>query len=110
MNDFPRYKISITPEMDWSAERLQFTTKTEFWANKVAGKVTFRRYPGEGHDVQYRHWDQLLLDVAGHGEQTLVCEHGRAKLVAGLVQPAQLAAGATLGICAWQAGRREQPR
>ena len=35
MNDFPRYKISITPEMDWSAERLQFTTKTEFWANKV---------------------------------------------------------------------------
>jgi pimeloyl-ACP methyl ester carboxylesterase len=79
-----------------------------YWASKVAGKVTFRRYPGEGHDVQYRHWDQLLLDVAGRGDHTLVCERGRARLVAGLVEPAQLTAGATLGICAWQAGRKEQ--
>ena len=81
----------------------------EFWAGKVAGKVTFRRYPGEGHDVQYRHWDQLLLDVAGHGAKTLVCSHGSARLMAGLVRPAQLAAGSTLGVCAWQAGRKEQP-
>lgn len=73
-----------------------------FWASKVAGKVTFRRYPGEGHDVQYRHWDQLLLDVSGHGDHTLVCTKGRARLVAGLVQPAQLAPRTTLGICAWQ--------
>jgi pimeloyl-ACP methyl ester carboxylesterase len=79
-----------------------------YWASKVAGKVTFRRYPGEGHDVQYRHWDQLLLDVAGRGDHTLVCERGRARLVAGLVEPAQLKSGATLGICAWQAGRKEQ--
>ena len=90
------------------ADPLVPPSQGEFWAGKVAGKVTFRRYPGEGHDVQYRHWDQLLLDVAGHGGQTLVCERGRARLVAGLVQPAQLAAGATLGVCAWQAGRREQ--
>jgi len=81
----------------------------EFWAGKVAGKVTFRRYPGEGHDVQYRHWDQLLLDVAGYGTKTLVCARGLARLMAGLVQPAQLAAGSTLGVCAWQAGRKEQP-
>jgi len=73
----------------------------EFWASKVAGQVTFRRYPGEGHDVQYRHWDQLLLDVSGHGGHTLVCQGGRARLLAGLVNPAQLAAGATLGVCAW---------
>jgi pimeloyl-ACP methyl ester carboxylesterase len=91
------------------ADPLVPPSQGEYWASKVAGKVTFRRYPGEGHDVQYRHWDQLLLDVAGHGGQTLVCERGRARLVAGLVQPAQLAAGATLGICAWQAGRKEQP-
>ena len=79
-----------------------------YWASKVAGKVTFRRYPSEGHDVQYRHWDQLLLDVAGRGDHTLVCQRGRARLVAGLVKPAQLAAGATLGLCAWQTGRKEQ--
>ena len=91
------------------ADPLVPPSQGEFWASKVAGKVTFRRYPGEGHDVQYRHWDQLVLDVSGHGGQTLVCEHGRARLVAGLVQPAQLAVGATLGICAWQTRRREQP-
>lgn len=72
------------------------------WASTVAGRVTFRRYPGEGHDVQYRHWDQVLLDVAGYGDQTLVCAQGRAKLMPGLVQPAQLPSGTTLGICAWQ--------
>ena len=91
------------------ADPLVPPSQGEFWASKVAGKVTFRRYPGEGHDVQYRHWDQLLLDVAGHGSETLVCAHGHARLVAGLVQPAQLAAGATPGICAWQGGRKEQP-
>jgi len=91
------------------ADALVPPSQGDYWANKVAGKVTFRRYPGEGHDVQYRHWDQLLLDVAGHGDHTLVCEHGRARLVAGLIAPAQLSKGATLGICAWQAGQRKGP-
>lgn len=91
------------------ADPLVPPSQGEFWASKVAGKVTFRRYPGEGHDVQYRHWDQLLLDVAGHGDHTLLCEHGRARLAAGIVQSGQLAAGATLGICAWQVGRKDQP-
>ncbi len=25
-NDFPKYSLNIKPEMDWEAERLQFTT------------------------------------------------------------------------------------
>lgn len=75
----------------------------EFWAGKVKGAVTFRRYPGEGHDVQYRHWDQLLIDVAGHGASTLVCDKGHAHLVKGQVDPARLPPGRSLGICAWQA-------
>ncbi len=91
------------------ADPLVPPSQGEFWASKVAGKVTFRRYPGEGHDVQYRHWDQLLLDVSGHGDHTLVCERGRARLVAGIVDPAKLAAGSTLGICAWQPARPKQP-
>jgi pimeloyl-ACP methyl ester carboxylesterase len=78
----------------------------EYWAGKVRGKVTFRRYPGEGHDVQYRHWDQLLLDVSGHGASTLVCDRGRAHLVKGLVDPNRLPPGRSLGICAWQNGGR----
>jgi non-heme chloroperoxidase len=76
----------------------------EYWASRVKGPTTFRRYPGEGHDVQYRHWDQLLLDVAGHGASTLVCERGRARLAKGLVEPGSLRPGQSLGVCAWQQG------
>jgi len=91
------------------ADKLVPPAQGEFWAGKVAGKVTFRRYPGEGHDVQYRHWDQLLLDVAGHGDRTLVCRSGKAQLKAGLVNPAGLGAGETLGVCAWQTARSKLP-
>ncbi len=69
----------------------------EYWASQLKGKVTFRRYPGEGHDTQYRHWDQLLLDVAGYGDTVLVCERGRAKLITGPPDPKRQ----TLGVCAW---------
>lgn len=91
------------------ADKLVPPAQGEFWAGKVAGKVTFRRYPGEGHDVQYRHWDQLLLDVSGQSGKTLVCAQGHARLLPGLVQPAALPQGDTLGVCAWQ-GRKSAPR
>ncbi len=81
----------------------------EYWAGRAIGKVTFRRYPGEGHDVQYRHWDQLLLDVAGRGGETLACARGKARLLPGLVAPASLPKGSTLGVCAWQAAAPNQP-
>lgn len=76
----------------------------QYWASKVKGPVTFRSYPGEGHDVQYRHWDQVMLDIAGYGARTLVCDNGRAHLVAGKVDPHALPKGRTLGVCAWQNG------
>ena len=74
----------------------------DYWVSKLRGPVKFRRYPGEGHDVQYRHWDQLLLDVAGFGAKTLVCERGRAHLVSAVADRSTLPPGRTLGICAWQ--------
>lgn len=73
----------------------------QYWASKVKGTVTFRSYPGEGHDVQYRHWDQVMLDIAGYGSSTLVCDQGRAHLVAGNLDAHKLAKGRTLGVCAW---------
>lgn len=76
----------------------------QYWASKVKGAVTFRSYPGEGHDVQYRHWDQVMLDIAGYGASTLVCDAGRAHLVKGKVDPNHLPKGRTLGVCAWQNG------
>jgi pimeloyl-ACP methyl ester carboxylesterase len=89
------------------ADKLVPPAQGEFWASKVAGKVTFRRYPGEGHDVQYRHWDQVLLDVAGHGAETLVCRNGRAQLIPGVLDPVHLPKGTTLGVCAWVAAGKE---
>lgn len=73
----------------------------EYWAKQIKGAVTFRRYPGEGHDVQYRHWDQVMIDIAGFGKRTLVCDSGKAQLVTGPVDPGKFPKGRTLGVCAW---------
>lgn len=73
----------------------------EVWAKMARGPVTFRRYPHEGHDTQYRHWDQVLLDVAGV-KGTLVCRNGTARVQPGAINPARLPKGASLGVCAWQ--------
>ena len=35
------------------------------WRRLLPRLAALRGYPGEGHDVQYRHWEQILLDVAG---------------------------------------------
>ncbi|WP_371863196.1 alpha/beta fold hydrolase [Novosphingobium sediminis] len=88
------------------ADKLVPPAQGEYWAAKVAGKVTFRRYPGEGHDVQYRHWDQVLLDVSGRGGETLVCRGGKSQLVSGIIAPAAMPKGSTLGLCAWN---RKEP-
>jgi len=37
------------------------------WRRVLPSVVALRGYPGEGHDVQYRHWEQILLDLAGLG-------------------------------------------
>ncbi len=36
-----------------------------------------RIYPGEGHDVQYRHLDQILIDIKYKKNELLVCENGK---------------------------------
>jgi len=37
------------------------------WRRALPSVAALRGYPGEGHDVQYRHWEQVLLDLAGFG-------------------------------------------
>jgi non-heme chloroperoxidase len=37
------------------------------WRRVLGEVAALRAYPGEGHDVQYRHWEQILLDAAGLG-------------------------------------------
>lgn len=77
----------------------------DFWKKhfKHSSAQTLRLYPDEGHDVQYRHWDQILLDMAGLGDKTLVCHKDKAALLPPheadkLVKEGQ----AVLGICAWK--------
>ena len=31
--------------------------------------------------MQYRHWDQILADMAGYGDYTVVCVNGQTRLV-----------------------------
>lgn len=37
------------------------------WRRLLPRIAALRGYAGEGHDVQYRHWEQILLDLAGLG-------------------------------------------
>ena len=77
----------------------------EFWKKHYAGSSTqvMRLYPGEGHDVQYRHWDQILLDMAGLGNQTLVCKGDKAELLSpGQADELVKSGAAIFGLCAWK--------
>jgi non-heme chloroperoxidase len=58
-------------------------------------------YPGEGHTVQYRHWDQVLADIAGFADHTVMCVRGRSRLIPERKAERELDRGASLGLCAW---------
>jgi pimeloyl-ACP methyl ester carboxylesterase len=40
------------------------------WRRILPRLAAMRAYAGEGHDIQYRHWEQILRDVAGVGATT----------------------------------------
>jgi len=64
-------------------------------------KLTIRSYPGEGHDVQYRHLDQILLDIRGYGDKILLCQDEKNKMVNPNSSGELITLGATFGLCAW---------
>ncbi|MEE4144814.1 MAG: alpha/beta hydrolase, partial [Halieaceae bacterium] len=65
--------------------------------------VATRLYPEEGHDVQYRHFDQILVDMSGWAERTVVCDRGgKTRLVKEKKAQQVLSKGGSLGICAWR--------
>ena len=77
------------------------------WQAALGAKVVRATvYPGEGHTVQYRHWDQTLADIAGFGAYTVVCHRHRTQLVRNRDAARLLDRGATLGLCAWAAAGR----
>lgn len=70
------------------------------WQGAFPNVVKANLYPGEGHTVQYRHWDQILTDMAGYDGYTVVCREGVSKLVPN----EQVVENEFLGICAWADG------
>ena len=60
-----------------------------------------RNYPDGVHDVQYRHYDQILLDVAGYGDYLVVAWKGKTQVIPEGKWAWYAAHGATLGIQAW---------
>lgn len=71
------------------------------WESVLPNVARKTIYPAEEHTVIYRHWDQLLVDVAGLGNQTVLSIKGRTQLVPRHRVAALLERGATLGIAAW---------
>ncbi|MDN5790249.1 MAG: alpha/beta hydrolase [Micrococcales bacterium] len=66
-----------------------------------------RIYTGEGHDIQYRHWDQIMADVAFLGNRVVVTTaQGATMLQTPARAAAVIAAGGTLGLAAWRSARR----
>lgn len=71
------------------------------WTAALPNVVATRVYPGESHDVQYRHWDQVLADVAHLGDRVVVGHEGRTLLLEPNEADRLLTHGATLGLAAW---------
>lgn len=73
------------------------------WQAALPNIFKAKVYADEGHTVQYRHWDQILVDMAGYGDHTVVCRNGRTRLVSNDLADEIVDGGATLGLCAWAA-------
>jgi pimeloyl-ACP methyl ester carboxylesterase len=71
------------------------------WAEVYPNVARLREYPDGGHDVQYRHWDQILIDMAGMPDRLVLCRDGKSILVSESEAESALTNGARLGICAW---------
>jgi len=65
-------------------------------------KITQRNYPDRVHDVQYRHYDQILLDVAGYGDYRIIGFKGQTRVIPQAKWPSFRKRGAILGIWAWK--------
>ena len=72
------------------------------WNKALPGKPVVREYDDSGHDVQYRHWDQILLDMGGYADRTPVCTGKKTKVLPEDAAKRAVEKGATLGSCAWR--------
>lgn len=68
------------------------------WNQRYPNVVADRRFAGVAHDVQYRHWGQVLTDIASPEQPvTLYCLDGQAQVT----PDAEAPIGAVLDACVW---------
>lgn len=79
------------------------------WREVLPNIVRTREYAGEGHDVQYRHWDQILCDVVHRGTKLIMTDGRCSALVDETVAPHMEKDGWGLGIAAWATPGGPQP-
>ena len=68
------------------------------WLTRFSNVAADRRFTGVAHDVQYRHWGQVLVDIASPEHPlSLFCESGQARVT----EAADVPPDAVLDYCAW---------
>lgn len=70
-----------------------------------ARKIVQRNYWDGVHDVQYRHYDQILLDIAGYDQYLVIGFKGKTRIIPRDQWYLYKRQGATLGILAWQSAK-----
>lgn len=74
------------------------------WARRYSHVVADRRFPDVAHDVTYRHWGQVLLDIADPDDpRDLYCVDGQPVLAPHGQRPDGAEVG--LDVCAWSVDR-----
>lgn len=92
--------VEVPTYLYWGADDTSVPVEVmQHWRDALPSIEKEIVYPDEGHTIQYRHWDQILVDMAGYGDHTVVCVDGETRLV-----PNEEASDAFLGLCAWERG------
>lgn len=97
-------RITAPTYLYWGEEDTSVPVSViEHWKQALPNIARATVYPGQGHTVQYRHWDQVLTDIAGLGNHTVICRDGETRLVAN----EDVGANEFQGNCIWQQAQQQ---
>lgn len=98
-------EVSAPIYLYWGTEdSLVPTAHLDHWASLMPNVAVRRVYEGEGHDIQYRHWDQIVLDIATLTDKNLVSDGQQTSLLDDAETAAAIERGGWLGLRAWLPG------
>lgn len=95
-------KITAPTYLYWGGEdQIVPVTAMEMWQAALPNVVRATVYEDQGHTVQYRHWDQVLADIAGYADHRVVCRDDQTLLL----PENDVTEDDFLGNCAWRAAQ-----